>query len=58
LELIGRERGDYTAVHPLDHVNASQSTNDVYPTAVKLALHLAAQRLLDAMDELRLVVLC
>jgi aspartate ammonia-lyase len=54
LELVGRRRGEYTAVHPLDHVNASQSTNDVYPTAVKLALHLAAERLLEAMDELRL----
>ena len=54
LELVGRPRGEYTAIHPLDHVNASQSTNDVYPTAVKLALHLAAERLLEAMDELRL----
>ena len=53
LELIGRGRGEYTAVHPLDHVNASQSTNDVYPTAIKLALHFAALRLLQAMDELR-----
>jgi aspartate ammonia-lyase len=54
LELVGRPRGEYTTIHPLDHINASQSTNDVYPTAVKLALHLAAERLLEAMDELRL----
>ena len=53
LELLGRPRGDYAVVHPLDHVNASQSTNDVYPTAVKLALHLSVARLLTAMDELR-----
>ena len=39
LELMGRARGDYDAVHPNNHVNLSQSTNDVYPTAVKLALH-------------------
>ena len=39
LELMGRKRGDYHAVHPNNHVNLSQSTNDVYPTAVKLALH-------------------
>ena len=39
LELMGRPRGDYAAVHPNNHVNLSQSTNDVYPTAVKLALH-------------------
>ena len=54
LELLGRSRGEYAVVHPLDHVNASQSTNDVYPTAVKLALHLAVERLLEAMDDLRL----
>jgi aspartate ammonia-lyase len=39
LELCGRRRGDYAFLHPNEHVNLSQSTNDVYPTAVKLALH-------------------
>src|SRR5687767_562920 len=39
LEILGRERGEYDFVHPNNHVNLSQSTNDVYPTAVKLALH-------------------
>src|SRR5919112_5781972 len=53
LELLGHPRGDYANLHPLDHVNASQSTNDAYPTAVKLAMHLACERLLAAMDELR-----
>lgn len=37
IELLGGEKGDYHLVHPLDHVNLSQSTNDVVPTAVKLA---------------------
>lgn len=37
LELLGEERGNYALVHPLDHVNLSQSTNDVYPTALKIA---------------------
>lgn len=37
IELLGGERGDYTIVHPLDHVNCGQSTNDVYPTALKIA---------------------
>ncbi|MFE4667002.1 aspartate ammonia-lyase [Streptomyces sp. NPDC056716] len=46
LELLGHERGRYDIIHPLDHVNRSQSTNDVYPTAVKLALILALRRLL------------
>ena len=38
LEILGFLRGDYDRVHPLDHVNLSQSTNDVYPTAIKVAL--------------------
>ncbi|MBA4866924.1 aspartate ammonia-lyase [Streptomyces sp. PSKA54] len=52
LEHLGRARGDYAAVHPLEDVNLGQSTNDVYPTAVKLALCLAAGRLRTAMTEL------
>ncbi len=52
LELMGKERGDYTTVHPNTHVNLSQSTNDVYPTAVKLALHHAIEELRDAMRKL------
>jgi len=47
LELLGLHAGRYDEVHPLDHVNRSQSTNDVYPTAVKLGL-LAA---LDALSQ-------
>ncbi|NUR05677.1 MAG: aspartate ammonia-lyase [Nocardioidaceae bacterium] len=38
LELLGLPLGSHHEVHPLDHVNRSQSTNDVYPTAVKIAL--------------------
>lgn len=38
IELLGGEKGDYTVVHPNDHVNMSQSTNDVFPTAGKLTL--------------------
>jgi aspartate ammonia-lyase len=53
LELLGRARGDYAHLHPLDHVNMSQSTNDVYPTAVKLALQLGIRRLLAEMRALR-----
>ena len=52
LELIGRARGDYHRVHPNEHVNLSQSTNDVYPTAVKLALHRSISGLQDAMTAL------
>ena len=41
-ELLGAERGTYTRVHPNDHVNMGQSTNDVFPTATRLALLLGA----------------
>ncbi|MFE1347315.1 aspartate ammonia-lyase [Streptomyces sp. NPDC058757] len=53
LELLGRPRGSYAHLHPNDDVNRSQSTNDAYPTAAKLALYTAAGRLLDAMSVLR-----
>jgi aspartate ammonia-lyase len=46
LELMGFERGDYAQLHPIDDVNRSQSTNDVYPTAIKLAMVFGVQRLL------------
>src|SRR5690349_5538356 len=49
LEILGRERGDYEVVHPNNHLNLSQSTNDVYPTAVKLALHTSISDLQLAM---------
>jgi aspartate ammonia-lyase len=52
LELLGAARGDYAKVHPNNHVNLSQSTNDVYPTAVKLALHHSLESLRAAMREL------
>jgi len=52
LELLGKERGDYKTIHPNNHVNLSQSTNDVYPTAVKIALHRAIEGLRAAMKDL------
>src|SRR3954470_962238 len=52
LELSGHERGDYQFVHPNNHVNLSQSTNDVYPTAMKLALHAQIEELCRAMSAL------
>ncbi len=51
LELMGRRRGDYDVVHPNNHVNLSQSTNDVYPTAVKLALHASIASLQQSLTE-------
>ncbi|WP_346836875.1 aspartate ammonia-lyase [Microbulbifer sp. SAOS-129_SWC] len=52
LELLGRSKGDYTHVHPNNHVNLSQSTNDVYPTAINLAILLSYSELVDSMEQL------
>jgi len=52
LELLGRPRGDYATISPNSHVNLSQSTNDVYPTAVKLALHAGIEGLRATMRDL------
>src|SRR3954453_3717112 len=56
-EILGEPRGTYQRVHPNDHVNMGQSTNDVFPTATRLSLLLVlpnaiagAQRLADALD--------
>ncbi|MFN3491282.1 MAG: aspartate ammonia-lyase [Anaerolineales bacterium] len=54
LELLGFERGDYKKLHPLEDVNMSQSTNDVYPTAVKVALRFYIDELIGAMEILRI----
>src|SRR5262245_11644124 len=44
-EILGEPRGTYTRVHPNDHVNMGQSTNDVFPTATRLALLIGANSL-------------
>ena len=53
LEHLGLPKGSYDVIHPNDHVNASQSTNDAYPTAVKLATYAGIQKLLIALAQLR-----
>lgn len=53
LEILGKPKGAYEFIHPNDHVNASQSTNDAYPTAVKLATYFAIEELLGALAALR-----
>ncbi|NMO01095.1 aspartate ammonia-lyase [Gordonia sp. TBRC 11910] len=52
LEILGHERGHYQVVHPLEHVNLGQSTNDVYPTAVKVAVGIATRSLEQAVRDL------
>jgi aspartate ammonia-lyase len=49
LELLGHERGAYRHCHPNNHVNLSQSTNDAYPTAVRLAVVFKLRDLLAAL---------
>jgi aspartate ammonia-lyase len=53
LELMGLPRARYDQLNPIDDVNASQSTNDTYPTAVKVGLCFAIDRLISAMETLR-----
>jgi aspartate ammonia-lyase len=53
LEILGHKKGEYEHLHPNDHVNCSQSTNDAYPTSIKLAVLLSLKDLLAAMNELK-----
>ena len=53
LELLGHAKGEYAYCHPNNHVNCSQSTNDVYPTALRLALYDKLGGLLADMAHLR-----
>lgn len=52
LQLLGEQPGAYTRLHPNDHVNTGQSTNDVLPAAVKLAVYDKSQTLIDALKHL------
>lgn len=45
IELLGGVKGDYALLHPNDHVNCGQSTNDIYPTCVKMTLYRAGESL-------------
>ena len=49
IELLGGKLGDYRLCHPNDHVNCSQSTNDVFPTAMRLATIFLFDEALDAL---------
>ncbi len=53
LEKLGYDKGRYDIIHPNNHVNLCQSTNDVYPTAIRLTLILKIRQLMDAMEYLR-----
>ncbi|MEE9613978.1 MAG: aspartate ammonia-lyase [Thermodesulfobacteriota bacterium] len=51
-ELLGGRRGDYTVVHPNDHVNMAQSTNDTFPTAMKLSALMLSGGLTESLSGL------
>lgn len=53
LEILGCERGDYARLDPLAHVNLGQSTNDVYPTAIRIALVATIRRLDESLSILQ-----
>jgi aspartate ammonia-lyase len=52
LEILGYEKGEYKYCHPNNHVNLSQSTNDAYPTSIKIALIMANQKLVDVLQDM------
>lgn len=53
LEILGHPKGNYEHLHPNNHVNCSQSTNDAYPTAFRLALYKKLDRMIKAMETLQ-----
>ena len=52
LEKMGKALGDYKFCHPNDHVNMAQSTNDVYPTSLKLSIYKEGMELVDVLEDL------
>ncbi|WP_419764424.1 MAG: aspartate ammonia-lyase [Arcobacter sp.] len=53
LEILGKPRSSYDVIHPNNHINMSQSTNDVYPTAIKITLYELIYKLKDSLRYLR-----
>jgi aspartate ammonia-lyase len=56
LELLGQRKGEYQFCHPNDHVNCSQSTNDAYPTAIKLGVWFTLRETLGGLRELKIAL--
>ena len=52
LEILGHKKGEYKYLHPNNHVNLSQSTNDAYPTALKIAVY---ERIFSLVDSMRVL---
>jgi aspartate ammonia-lyase len=56
IELLGGAKGDYSILHPNDHVNMAQSTNDVCPTAIRIGAVILTQALLKSMHQAKSVL--
>ncbi|MEA9415830.1 aspartate ammonia-lyase [Flavobacterium sp. PL02] len=52
LEYLGHKKGEYNFLHPNNHVNCSQSTNDAYPSAFRIALYLKMERFIAILSSL------
>ena len=52
LEIMGKKHGEYQFIHPNDHINMAQSTNDAYPTAMHLGLYMIHADLMKALGDL------
>lgn len=52
LEILGYEKGEYSYCHPNNHINLSQSTNDVYPTSLEIAFCYSTNSLIEVLKEL------
>lgn len=53
LEALGHNKGEYAIIDPLNHVNMSQSTNDIFPTAINLALILKLKSFINVLNEIK-----
>nr|WP_314741044.1 aspartate ammonia-lyase [uncultured Haemophilus sp.] len=53
LEILGQPKGSYNVVNPMDHVNASQSTNDAYPTGFRIAVYNSVLKLIEKVHYLQ-----
>ena len=53
LEIMGHQKGDYSFIHPNNHVNLSQSTNDVFPTAIRIAVIKYSEELINEMNNFK-----
>ena len=52
IEILGGKRGDYSIIHPNDHVNMAQSTNDVCPTAIRIGALIEVRKMIPRLEKL------